>query len=238
MRSVTGTDWSRPRTGGRDRCGVWRIDLGDLRWDVDAEAGRLIQAERDRAERAAPAVRRRRVLVRAGLRQVLSGILDLPPAVVPIELDGDRPFVGGSRRQRRLQVSCSASGSVALIGVAEGIPIGIDVEQIGHETVPMAVGEGWLSAREQELIERLPVAAQPGALTRAWVHKEAVVKGRGVGLRADLTRTVTPVADHGRIGSWTVEPISVAAGHVACLAVRPGYFRMRPFQPVLHEVTP
>jgi 4'-phosphopantetheinyl transferase len=214
------------------------MDLGDPGWDVDAEAGRLTAGERERAARGVPAVRRRRVLVRAGLRQVLGELLQLRPEAVPIEQVDGRPVVGGPPRRRRFQVSCSASGSVALIGVTAGIPIGVDVEQIGDEDVPTAVGEGWLSARERALIERLPLAEQPRALTRAWVHKEAVVKGRGVGLRADLARTVTPVADRGRVGGWTVEPISVGAGHVACLALRPGSLRMRPFRPVVCEMTP
>jgi hypothetical protein len=33
-------------------------------------------------------------------------------------------------------------------------------------------------------------------------------------------------------------PISVGAGHVACLALRPGSLRMRPFRPVVCEMTP
>jgi 4'-phosphopantetheinyl transferase len=169
---------------------------------------------------------------------VLGGLLELRPEAVPIEQVDGAPTVRGQRCQRRLQVSCSASGDVALIGVTDGIPIGVDVERIGVETVPMAVGEGWLSPGERMSIDALPVARRPEALTRAWVHKEAVVKGLRVGLRTDLSRIVTPVSDRGRVGAWTVEPISVAAGHVACLALQLASWRVRLLHGAFHELTP
>jgi len=228
----------RTWTGSRGRSGVWRLALENPGWDVDAEAVRLSPDERDGADRAVPDVRRRRVLVRAGLRHVLGKLLGLSPEAVPVVRRDGRPVVVGSRRQCRYQVSCSASGGVALIGVAVGTPIGIDVEQVGDETVPTAVAEGWLSVRERALIERLPRVEQGPALTRAWVHKEAVVKAQGLGLRADLTRTVTPVAGHGWIGSWAVQPISVPAGHVAAVAIGRRAFGRAPSRPVLHEVIP
>jgi hypothetical protein len=53
------------------------------------------------------------------------------------------------------------------------------------------------------------------------VQKEAVLKGQGVGLWADLTRTVTPVADRGRVAGWRLLPVEVPRGYVACLALRP-----------------
>jgi len=235
---VRTTMGDRSWAGGRGGHGVWRLDLDDPGWDVDAEATPLSPDERDGADRAVPAVRRRRVLVRAGLRHVLGKLFGLSPEAVPVVRRDGRPVVVGCRRQRRYQVSCSASGGVALIAVAVGTPIGIDVERVGDETVPTAVAEGWLSVRERALIERLPRDEQGPALTRAWVHKEAVVKARGLGLRADLAGTVTPVADSGWIGPWAVQPISVPAGHVAAVAIGRGAFGRAPFRPVLHEMIP
>ena len=237
MRSVTMVNgpW---RALDRDGCSVWRLDLGDPGWDVDAEARLLSPDEQVGADRAVPAVRRRRVLVRAGLRHVLGGLLGLRPEAVPIIRSGGRPVVVGSRRQRRYRVSCSASGGLAVLGVAVGMPIGVDVEEIGDETVSEAVAEGWLSAPERAAIERLPRPEQRRALTRAWVHKEAVVKARGVGLRADLARTATPMAGSGRTGPWTVQSISVPEGHLAAVALGGRSPGRAPAPPALHQLTP
>jgi 4'-phosphopantetheinyl transferase len=214
--------------------GVWALDLDDPGWDVDRAAVPLSGTERARAERGTSAVRRRRILVRSALRQVLGELLDLAPADVPIDVDGGRPVVAGPRRHRRVQVSCSASAGVALVGVAVGIPIGIDVQRIGNEDLADAVAEGWLAAAERTAVEELPPEEHAGALTRAWVQKEAVLKGRGVGLQGDPGQVVTPGADRGRSGGWSLVPVPVTEGYVASLAVA----RNRPPRMVLHELVP
>jgi 4'-phosphopantetheinyl transferase len=52
------------------------------------------------------------------------------------------------------------------------------------------------------------------------VHKEAVLKGLGLGLRQHPATVPTPVADAGQVGQWWVAPVPVAAGHVAAVALR------------------
>jgi len=220
------------------RVHVWVVDFGDPRWDVDAAVARLSPAERERADRGAPPVRFRRVLLRSALRQVLGGLLDVPPAAVPISSVDGRPVVGGTRRDRRLQVSCSASGSIGLVGVAAGTAIGVDVEQVGDEDVADALAEGWLSPAESLLVERLAPGDRARALTRAWVHKEAVLKAQGVGLRADPGALVTPIADRGRVGRWFLAPVPVTGGAVASVAAARSLLHGRPPRVVSHRLSP
>jgi hypothetical protein len=63
------------------------------------------------------------------------------------------------------------------------------------------------------------------------VQKEAVLKGQGVGLWADLARTVTLPVDSGRIDGWTVFPLDVTCDFVASVALRPTSFRTRVRRP-------
>jgi 4'-phosphopantetheinyl transferase len=124
-------------------------------------------------------------------------------------------------------MSCSSSGDVGLVAVVRGARIGIDVEHVRDEDVEAAVAEGWLAESERAAIAGLPSADRARALTRAWVQKEAVLKGQGVGLWADLARTVTPTADSGRIGTWTLSPIDGPRDVVVSVALRPTSFRTR-----------
>jgi len=158
------------------------------------------------------------------------------PSAVLIRSVGGRPVVEGTRRQRRLQVSASAGGAVGLVGVAWAVPIGVDVQQVGDEDVGSAVAEGWLAAEERAQVERLPPGDRARALTRAWVQKEAVLKARGVGLVADPGALLTPGADRGRIGRWSLAPVPVPDGAVASVAVGLPFLR-RP-RVVLHRALP
>ncbi len=190
------------------------LDLTDPRWDLGAAAADLTAAERARADRGTPAVRRRRLVVRAALRRLLGGLLGLPPRDVPLRTDRGRPLLPGSG----LELSCSASGPVALVAVAAGAPVGVDVERVGDADVADAAAEGWLALPELARLTTLPHAARPAALTRCWTQKEAVLKAWGTGLLRPPSDVVTPVADSGWAGCWWVTPIPVPSGSVASLA--------------------
>jgi 4'-phosphopantetheinyl transferase len=197
---------------------VWVLDLSDPGWDVDAAAGVLAPGERRRAERGAPSVRRRRVLVRAALRSVLGVLVGTPPGRVPLDTVDGRPVLAGAVAARGLSLSCSAGGDVALVAVASGTGIGVDVEPTRDEDLELAVGEGWLAPAERAAVERLPAAGRPAALTRAWTQKEAVLKAEGSGLRRHPGTVVTPGTDGGRVGRWWVASVPVPVGHEASLA--------------------
>jgi 4'-phosphopantetheinyl transferase len=200
---------------------VLHVDLGDPASDVASAAALLTDAERARAALGVPAVLRRRILMRAALRGLLGDILDVPPAVVPLSGGPGRPGLDGSAGGQGLDMSCTASGRVGLVVAARGGRVGVDVERIGAENLPTAIDEGWLAEVEQAAIARLAAGERPRALVRAWVQKEAVLKGEGTGLRADPAATVTPVSDRGRVGEWWLSPLDVPETHVASQALAP-----------------
>ena len=196
---------------------IWRIDLADDRRQESVAATHLHDSERERAARGTGAVRRRRILLRAALRQALGELLGLPPAEVPLVEDDGRPLVGGDRQ---LHISCSASGRVGLVAIVAGSEVGIDVQEHHEQEARAASVEGWLAPAEELALARLPAAGRPLAVTRAWTQKEAVLKGLGLGLRRHPATVVTPMAAAGRVGDWFLRRVRVRPGHVATVAVR------------------
>ena len=172
---------------------VWVLDLGHPGWDLDAALACLSQTERRRAEGAVESVRRRRILLRAGLRRVAGRLLDEAPERLDFADAGGRPILVG----HDLHLSCSAHGRVGLLAAADG-PLGIDVAGVPGEDLATAVAEGWLTSDEARALSALPVEHQPAALARCWAQKEAVLKAEGVGLARHPATVPTPVAEQGR----------------------------------------
>lgn len=196
---------------------LWRVDLTE-RGPVDRLALDLLPAgEQWRAHRGTEQVRRRRVLLRIALRQVLGQILGLAPADVPLAEVAGRPVVTGERPD--VSVSCSAAGGVGLVAVAEGMAVGVDLERHENRRLSEALDEGWLHPEEVDRLAALPRGRRALALTRCWTQKEAVLKGMGVGLGRHPRTVRTPCADSGLIDNWRVAPVLVPRGHVATIAV-------------------
>jgi 4'-phosphopantetheinyl transferase len=195
-----------------------------VRLDVDAETLAraeldLTPAERDRAVRGTPAVRRRRVVLRAATRCALGTVLDVAPARVQLGTSAaGRPEV---RDREDVDVNCSASGDVGVVAVAIGARVGVDLEAIAPWS-PDAVEEAWLADEERRALLRLPQAARAVALSRCWTQKEAVLKAMGTGLTRDPASVRTPVgAPAGRIAGWHVRGVDVPPGWVASVATSP-----------------
>ncbi len=193
---------------------IRRVDLSTA-----ALGPRTAHADPAGAGRGTPA--ERRAVVRTALRELLGETLGMDPADVPLADRPGRPALDGSVDWHELDMGCSTSGDVGLVAVVRGGRLGIDVQRIVEEDVETAHAEGWLAECERDRIAALPRRMQAAAVARAWAQKEAVLKGRGVGLRADLAATVTSPGESGHVAEWTLAPVPVPAGYVACVAYRP-----------------
>jgi 4'-phosphopantetheinyl transferase len=199
------------------------VDLAVGESQVAAAERCLSRAELAWAATGTPGVRRRRVLMRAALRGLLSGILGTGPRDVALAQRPGPPALVEpvDRCAGRLDLSTSASGDVGVVVAAHAARVGVDVQRVGDEELATALADGWLAGTEHDRIAALPPDARSWALTRAWVQKEAVLKGRGVSLWGDPAGTVTPVADRGRVAGWQLIPLAAPGGYVASLALRP-----------------
>jgi 4'-phosphopantetheinyl transferase len=198
---------------------VWLVPLTATSATVLRAETLLSPEERKRARRGTPLVHMRRVLLRAALRELVGQRLGIHAVAVSLcSTPSGRPQLAG-RHAERLDVSCSAGAGVGLVALAEGARVGVDVEPVISWS-PAVLAEGWLSQAERAALAGTPLDERAFAATVSWTQKEAVLKGRGLGLPGGAASIPTPVGHReAMIAGWSVRPVAVPGGHVASLAV-------------------
>jgi 4'-phosphopantetheinyl transferase len=169
---------------------VWRVNL--LRDEAEAArlANRLDAAERGRAARFYFARDRRRFVVRrAVLRDLLGRYLGCEADAVCLSHTAQgKPFVEPQEKPGGLRFSCSHSADSALIALARGREIGVDLEF--HRPMPDAdeLAREHFSPMETAEFAKAPTALKEKVFFDCWTRKEAFVKAVGVGLAFPLNR--------------------------------------------------
>ncbi len=185
---------------------------------------------------------------RQDVRNILSHYVDLPPARIEFQ---------SSRRGRRpalahdicpgLSFNLAHSGREALLAVARGRRIGVDIER----TRPLLRLDGlirrFFSDREGEGLLRLEREEREAAFFRTWVRKEAYLKAVGGGVPADLRRFSVSVVpgkppairstglEDGGVSSFSLHDLDVPEGHAGALAVQGTGHRIRYFDGAARE---
>jgi 4'-phosphopantetheinyl transferase len=202
---------------------VWAISLDRSEKDVGVLGGLLTADELLLAAKiVSEEGRSRQVVSRAGLRVLLGRYLDASPA--------ELAFSAGARGKPHLEpasplrFNLSHSGGLALIAVAHGIEVGVDVEEVKPRRDLAGLARRIFAAAERETIESAPDRER--AFYRHWVAKEAFVKatGRGVASLRSLevlleapggARIVHVAGDVEEAGRWTLEPLDAGPGYTA-----------------------
>lgn len=186
----------------------------DWRIDCQPQAARLAplltEKERHRASSYRFAEDRVAfVVARGGLKMALGLALGVPPGLVSIsEEKGGKPFLDRAQGESSLRFNLSHSGGLALLAVAVGQEVGIDVEFAPTDrTTPQAVAAKVFTPRERHLLDRAPVAERNRLFFRLWTCKEAALKLTGDGLQADLPSI--DVSDAIGQAAWVKLPASV-----------------------------
>jgi 4'-phosphopantetheinyl transferase len=169
--------------------------------------------ERLRAERFVFGRDRDRYVVRHGFyRRVLAAYMRVRPERVEIAvLPTGRPVVLGSSD---LDFNVSHSAGLAMIAVARGRPVGVDVERVRHVADAMSLADDHFSARERGALRSAPAHARSRLFLALWTAKEAVLKASGVGLSLGLNG----VEVNALIGGLTDRVISRADGRTFTVA--------------------
>ena len=190
-------------------------------------AGRLLDdAERDRLARLRRPPDAARFLAAHALARVAAGrTLEVPAAAVRIA--ARCPHCGGPHGKPsvvdapELELSLSHSGGWVVVALAQGAPVGVDVERLR----PLADLDA-LAARVLSPAEHAPSEA---GLLRTWTRKEALLKASGDGLAvpmADLT--VSPPGEPPRLIGWAgraangpawMADLAPDGEHVGCVAL-------------------
>ena len=154
----------------------------------------LSPAERARAARfGRESLRRRYIVGRASLRKALGDTLSLLPAAVPI--------VRGVRGRPRLDgiagvdFNISHTDEVALIGVARGARIGVDIERADREVNADGLARKFLTPAERATLAPLAADERRERFLRYWTCKEAMSKATGDALSAPFRRLNVKLGD-------------------------------------------
>jgi len=212
----------------RGHVDVWRVALDErsgpastvvLSEDERERAGRF-RFERDRAHYA---------VARAALRTILGSYLDIAPDRLAFEYTAHgKP----SLRDAPVSFNLSHSGDIALVAVAGGAAVGVDVEQVRDDIECERLARRFFSDREQaELFALESDVARVRAFFTCWTRKEAFIKGVGEGLSIPLADFDVPVVagqparllafrtDESAAARWSIADVPVPEGYAAAVAL-------------------
>lgn len=194
----------------RDQVHVWLA-----RSRVDADGMRRLEAYLSRDERrradgfALERPRHAFIAVRGVLRVLVGAYLNQPPRAIALSYrPTGKPILRGSG----LEFNLSHSEDLALVAVAWGRRLGVDLERIRHPA-PLDVATRFFSPREQQVMGAIPPSGRPAAFFTCWVRREAYLKAIGEGLavspdsfsvsaRPDCLAGLRGAADAEAVGRW------------------------------------
>lgn len=210
---------------------LWALPLAES--DDEGAAETLLSAdERDRAARFRFARDRRRFsLGRAGLRRLLGIYLDRDPAALDFAYGpAGKPELAGSAEASGLRFNLSNSADWALLAVARGRQLGVDLEGIPEGRDLMAIARRFFAAEEVTAFEGFAADQRAEAFCAIWTRKEALLKAFGAGLSLPLDGfcvSADPAAP-ARLLSTAFRPAEAARWSLADIALAPplaGAFR-------------
>jgi 4'-phosphopantetheinyl transferase len=152
--------------------------------DVTLFLAMLSRDERDRAQRFRTERDRRRYIVRRGLlRELLSPYLDRPPERIRFACspEGKPRLTGGN-----LRFNLSHSHGLVVYAVARGREVGCDIEWRDCRFVAGLVPEKFFSPLEMRMLRELAAEKRTEGFFNCWTRKEAYIKARGVGASFSL----------------------------------------------------
>jgi 4'-phosphopantetheinyl transferase len=176
------------RVHAEDEFELWLVDIDAS----DLDPGVLSADEEDRACRFVRAEDRRRFrMARTALRHLLAAATGLSASDIGFEAGhrGKPYLAGGSHLEgggRRLDFNVSHSGDFALIGIARGRAIGVDIEVVRESIDELQLARTFFCEAEFRRLDALQGAAQLRLFYQIWTCKEAVLKAFGAGIAERL----------------------------------------------------
>ena len=167
--------------------------------------------------------RARSVIGRAALRDLLGRYTNLSPGRLSFTVSPTgKPLCNGVKP---LEFNVSHSGSLAMIGVAHGQAIGVDVEQIKAGLFEQGLGRDLMTIREREALDTHSETKRTGAFFDLWVRKEAVLKRTGEGFTGSASAIDTgfssPFRSNGDLSApfySNIRSFTLADGYAAAVA--------------------
>ena len=198
-----------------DEVHLWVVDLDASPEQAPRRLMATTAAERERASRfRLPGAGERYLAAHGALRLILAGYLARDPLSVCLSADErGKPFLEDMTTTGDLQFNLSHSGTLALVAVARGRQVGVDVEQLRHMPDLDGVAERICTPAERSALGALAESHRESAFFALWTRKEAFAKATGEGIGA-IARGLDLV----RQDRWTLVEVTDLPGYAACVA--------------------
>jgi 4'-phosphopantetheinyl transferase len=210
---------------------VWTVRLADGH-RATADLLRLLdQKERARAMQFTFEWDRTRFIQAHGIaRLILARYSGSEPATLTFACNRHgKPYLVPRAHGPNLQFSMSRSGYLCMLAVGLDHSIGVDVEKLRELPLAMDVARKYFTPAESRALAALQGTSRRDAFLVWWTHKEAIIKGMGISLAADLGRVELDFDPAGRLRlaardsrsfaeGWSYLRLDGVPGHVAALA--------------------
>jgi 4'-phosphopantetheinyl transferase len=121
------------------------------------------------------------------VRQVLAFYLKMAPREIHFRIEKKgKPELEENSGGRSLKFNLSHSGELALLAIARGQILGVDVELHRADFAGEDIARRFFSAQEAGKLSALPAEQKVEAFFNCWTRKEAYVKAMGDGLSIPL----------------------------------------------------
>ena len=241
-------DWPPPEhvALALDVVQVWRVPLDRESQSDSAVMTMLSMAERERANRLRfDADRDRFVRAHTALRMILASYLDAAPEELMFrEGAHGKPFVDCPADAVPLRFNLSHSDNLALVAVARGREVGVDVERVRPVSDMAGIAARFFSPLERQALDRVAPDQRLRAFFATWVAKEAYLKACGDGLIRALRDFDVTIGEEAQLrllvvrdrpgdeARWTLGRLDVGHGHVAALAIEGSGRQLRQWETI------
>jgi 4'-phosphopantetheinyl transferase len=187
---------------------VWRVSLRQSAQELRAAVAVLSDQEHVRARRFRQAADRDRYIAAHGaVRTILGRYLNEVPAQIRFVTGAQgKPDLAPEFQSSRLRFNLSHSGDWALVAVAGGREVGVDVEQFRSLPEAAPIAERTFAPEELAALADLATDKRPAVFFHIWACKEAFIKATGLGLSYPLRDFSVPLRP------MTTRPVPIHAG--------------------------
>jgi len=166
--------------------------------------------------------RRRFVVARSRLREILGGLLGIAPERVAFAYGAyGKPALAPAQAESGLRFNLSHSADRALVAWTHDGEIGSDLERVRAVRFGAKIARRYFSDDEQEAFRGLSGPAWDAAFFRCWTRKEAFIKAVGDGLSHPLRSFTVPMTETVReqpvAAGWQVSTVDAGPGYLAAV---------------------
>jgi 4'-phosphopantetheinyl transferase len=232
-----------PETAKTRDLEVWLISCGSSPGN-DCSGELLSPDERERADCFRRDLDRKRFrVVHTAMRMILAEYLNVGPREVLFSsAKGMKPEFDSRFSGAGIQFNLSHSSELALLAVARGARVGVDIEWMKPEFPIDEIAARFFSAAEISVLKTLPADERVEAFFSCWTRKEAYIKARGEGLSLALDSfdvafgskravALVQVRDNpGEVSRWSMYDLNVPKGYKAALVAEGKAHCLRQFE--------